>query len=205
MQQGGPYKIGQRFGPFTLESYLGSGAFKSVYWRAMAARQTTAELWRWAFPSAGRREAGRVGKGVRRHLASRSPEHRPPVRHRAPRRVSLLVMELLEGESLRAQAASARGGSTRRGRALFGLITKPGLRPRCARPASRREAGEHLPLRRRHAQTAGFRHCAHPGPHHGQGQHAHRHHRVHGAGDCCRARPAPMPTCGRWASRSMKC
>ncbi len=29
--QGGPYKIGQRFGPYTLEAYLGSGAFKSVY------------------------------------------------------------------------------------------------------------------------------------------------------------------------------
>ena len=29
--QGGPYKIGRRFGPYTLEAYLGSGAFKSVY------------------------------------------------------------------------------------------------------------------------------------------------------------------------------
>jgi len=29
--QGGPYKIGQRFGPFILEAYLGAGAFKSVY------------------------------------------------------------------------------------------------------------------------------------------------------------------------------
>ena len=28
---GGPYKIGQRFGPYVLEAYLGSGAFKSVY------------------------------------------------------------------------------------------------------------------------------------------------------------------------------
>jgi len=28
---GGPYKIGQRFGPYMLERYLGSGAFKSVY------------------------------------------------------------------------------------------------------------------------------------------------------------------------------
>jgi hypothetical protein len=31
MASGGPYKIGQRFGPYVLESYLGSGAFKSVY------------------------------------------------------------------------------------------------------------------------------------------------------------------------------
>ena len=29
--QGGPYKLGQRFGPYVLESYLGAGAFKSVY------------------------------------------------------------------------------------------------------------------------------------------------------------------------------
>jgi serine/threonine protein kinase/ATP-dependent 26S proteasome regulatory subunit len=29
--QGGLYQIGQRFGPYTLEAYLGSGAFKSVY------------------------------------------------------------------------------------------------------------------------------------------------------------------------------
>jgi len=28
---GGPYKLGQRFGPYTLAAYLGSGAFKSVY------------------------------------------------------------------------------------------------------------------------------------------------------------------------------
>lgn len=27
----GPYKIGQRFGPYVLESYLGAGAFKTVY------------------------------------------------------------------------------------------------------------------------------------------------------------------------------
>ena len=29
--KGGPYKIGQVFGPYVLEEYLGSGAFKSVY------------------------------------------------------------------------------------------------------------------------------------------------------------------------------
>jgi serine/threonine protein kinase/SpoVK/Ycf46/Vps4 family AAA+-type ATPase len=29
--QGGPYKLGQRFGPYVLDTYLGSGAFKSVY------------------------------------------------------------------------------------------------------------------------------------------------------------------------------
>ena len=29
--QGGPYKIGQQFGFFVLEKYLGAGAFKSVY------------------------------------------------------------------------------------------------------------------------------------------------------------------------------
>lgn len=29
--RGGPYKAGQRFGPYVLEAYLGSGAFKSVY------------------------------------------------------------------------------------------------------------------------------------------------------------------------------
>ena len=31
ISQRGPYKIGQHFGPFILEDYLGSGAFKSVY------------------------------------------------------------------------------------------------------------------------------------------------------------------------------
>jgi hypothetical protein len=30
-QPGGPYKLGQHFGPYTLDAYLGSGAFKSVY------------------------------------------------------------------------------------------------------------------------------------------------------------------------------
>ena len=28
---GGPFKVGQTFGPYVLENYLGSGAFKSVY------------------------------------------------------------------------------------------------------------------------------------------------------------------------------
>ena len=31
MSQGGPYKRGQRFGPYVLEEYLGAGAFKSVF------------------------------------------------------------------------------------------------------------------------------------------------------------------------------
>ena len=31
MTEGGPYRTGQRFGDYTLESYLGSGGFKSVY------------------------------------------------------------------------------------------------------------------------------------------------------------------------------
>ena len=31
MQHSGPFAIGQRFGDYTLEAYLGSGAFKSVY------------------------------------------------------------------------------------------------------------------------------------------------------------------------------
>src|ERR1017187_1795495 len=28
---GGPYQVGARFGPYVLDAYLGSGAFKSVY------------------------------------------------------------------------------------------------------------------------------------------------------------------------------
>lgn len=31
MSSGGPYRVGQRFGPYTLDAYLGAGAFKSVY------------------------------------------------------------------------------------------------------------------------------------------------------------------------------
>lgn len=31
MSSGGPYRVGQCFGPYTLEAYLGAGAFKSVY------------------------------------------------------------------------------------------------------------------------------------------------------------------------------
>lgn len=38
--QGGPYKLGQSFGPYVLEAYLGSGAFKSVKARAPAFANT---------------------------------------------------------------------------------------------------------------------------------------------------------------------
>ena len=50
MVEGGPYKSGQKFGPYVLESYLGSGAFKSVYKALNGGRLTQDEFVALGFP-----------------------------------------------------------------------------------------------------------------------------------------------------------
>lgn len=103
MQQGGPYKTGQRFGPYTLESYLGAGAFKSVY-RAADGGGGTVAL---GFPH--QQDAEGLQELEKEFAASARLEHPNIVRMRSIERfegVSFVVMEYLEGASLRARLRS---------------------------------------------------------------------------------------------------
>ena len=102
MQQGGPYKIGQRFGPYTLEAYLGSGAFKSVYMARNGGALTGAEFVALGFPH--QQDTEGIAELEKEFAATSRLDHPNIVRLNSIERhdgVSLLVMELLEGESLR--------------------------------------------------------------------------------------------------------
>ena len=105
MQQGGPYQAGQRFGPYTLESYLGAGAFKSVY----RARRDGGEIFALGFPHQQDDEG--IGELQKEFSASARLIHPNIVRMYSLERyqgVSFVVMEYLEGSNLRAKLR-ARG------------------------------------------------------------------------------------------------
>jgi hypothetical protein len=100
MTEGGPYRIGQQFGPFTLESYLGAGAFKSVY-RARSGAGETVAL---GFPHQQDEEG--LAELAKEFAACSRLVHPHIVRLRSIERfagVSFLVMDYLEGASLRAR------------------------------------------------------------------------------------------------------
>jgi hypothetical protein len=104
MQQGGPYKTGQCFGPYTLKAYLGSGAFKSVYKARHAGAHTEAEYVALGFPH--QQDAEGLAELEKEFAVSVRLLHPNIVRLHAIERhegVSFLVMEYLEGESLRAK------------------------------------------------------------------------------------------------------
>jgi serine/threonine protein kinase len=119
--QGGPYKLGQRFGPYVLEAYLGSGAFKSVY-RARVEPKTGTGTDRTdqsqspfspdeapavvaiGFPHQQDEEG--IAELVKEFTVLRRLVHPNVLRVYAIERyegASFLVMEYVEGESLRAK------------------------------------------------------------------------------------------------------
>jgi tRNA A-37 threonylcarbamoyl transferase component Bud32 len=103
MKQGGPYQAGQRFGPFLLESYLGAGAFKSVY----RARRADGEILALGFPH--QQDAEGLEELQKEFSASARLIHPNIVRMYSLERqqgVSFVVMEYLEGVSLRAKLRS---------------------------------------------------------------------------------------------------
>lgn len=104
MQQGGPYKTGQRFGPYTLEAYLGAGAFKSVYKARNGGQHTAAEFVALGFPH--QQDSDGIAELEKEFAASSRMVHPNIVRLFSIERVedvSFLVMEFLEGQSLRAK------------------------------------------------------------------------------------------------------
>ncbi|MBI3800384.1 MAG: protein kinase [Deltaproteobacteria bacterium] len=104
MSQGGPYRTGQHFGPYTLEAYLGTGAFKSVYKGRHPGQHTSAEYVALGFPH--QQDAEGLAELEKEFAVSARLVHPNIVQLYAIERydgVSFLVMEYLEGESLRAK------------------------------------------------------------------------------------------------------
>ena len=102
MSSGGPYKIGQQFGPYVLEEYLGAGAFKSVY---RAWRETTVpgeEVVAVGFPH--RQDEEGIAELEKEFAALSLLVHPNILRvHQLERYdgVTFIVMEFVEGRSLR--------------------------------------------------------------------------------------------------------
>jgi len=105
MQQGGgPYRIGQRFDGYVLDSYLGAGAFKSVYKARHDRRHTSAEFVAVGFPH--QQDAEGLAEIEKEFAATSRLMHPNIVRLYAIERcedVAFLVMEYLEGISLRSR------------------------------------------------------------------------------------------------------
>jgi hypothetical protein len=103
-KSGGHYKIGQRFGPYTLEDYLGSGAFKSVYRATRSDAPPGEQVVALGFPH--QQDAEGLAEMEKELAATRRLVHPGILRVYGTERhedVSFLVMEYLEGESLRAR------------------------------------------------------------------------------------------------------
>jgi serine/threonine protein kinase len=101
--QRGPYKIGQRFGPFILEAYLGAGAFKSVYKARNADPGEVPEIVAIGFPHQQDDEGmAELNKefAVLSHLVHPNLLRVYAIERREG--TSFLVMEYVEGETLRA-------------------------------------------------------------------------------------------------------
>jgi len=101
MPDGGPYPIGKQFGPYILDAYLGAGAFKTVYraHRNAAAGEETVAL---GFPH--HQDAEGVAELEKELSVSSRLVHPNILRIYGIERyegVSFLVMEYLEGETLR--------------------------------------------------------------------------------------------------------
>ncbi|MBP8132550.1 MAG: serine/threonine protein kinase, partial [Candidatus Hydrogenedentes bacterium] len=104
MSSGGPYKMGQRFGPYVLEAYLGAGAFKSVYRARNEGAAAPEPVVALGFPHQQDRE-GLVELEKEFSVTSRlsHPNILRVFALESHEGVSFLVMEYLEGTTLRAR------------------------------------------------------------------------------------------------------
>jgi serine/threonine protein kinase/SpoVK/Ycf46/Vps4 family AAA+-type ATPase len=103
MTAGGPYKIGQKFGPYTLESYLGAGAFKSIYRAVNQGSVTANPVVALGFPH--QQDPDGIAELENEFAVSRQLIHPNILRVYGVERqegVTFLVMEYLEGRTLAA-------------------------------------------------------------------------------------------------------
>lgn len=126
MSAGGPYKIGQKFGPYILEDYLGAGGFKSVY-RAQnkGSKATVEKVVALGFPHQ-QDEEGLAELEKEFQVTSRL-QHPNVLRVFAMERhenVSFLVMEYLEGVSLRKKLAAEKSLAAAEAVRYVGLIAE---------------------------------------------------------------------------------
>ena len=104
MPEGGPYRSGQKFGPYTLDAYLGSGAFKTVYKARNGGKLADAEFVALGFPH--RQDEEGIEELRKEFAASARLIHPNIVQIYGVEElggVSFLVMEYLEGTMLRAR------------------------------------------------------------------------------------------------------
>ena len=102
--QGGPYKIGQRFGPYVLTAYLGSGAFKTVYQARNETPGDIPEIVALGFPH--QQDEDGIAELVKEFTVLSRLIHPHVLRVYAMDRqdgVAFLVMEYVAGETLRAR------------------------------------------------------------------------------------------------------
>ena len=100
--QGGPYKIGQRFGPFVLTAYLGSGAFKTVYKARNETPGDIPEVVALGFPH--QQDEDGIAELVKEFTVLSRLVHPNVLRVYALERqegMAFLAMEYVEGETLR--------------------------------------------------------------------------------------------------------
>jgi serine/threonine protein kinase len=99
----GPYKIGQRFGPYVLEAYLGAGAFKSVYRARNEGQSVPTGAVALGFPH--QQDPEGIAE-IEKEFTLTSRFVHPGILHvyalERHEGVAFLVMEYLEGTSLRA-------------------------------------------------------------------------------------------------------
>lgn len=109
MTEGGAYRIGQRFGDYTLESYLGSGGFKTVYRARNHGTRVSDPVVALGFPHDQEPEGV---EELKKEFAVASQLVHPNILRiygiEEQEGVSFLVMECLEGESLRRKLRKAQ-------------------------------------------------------------------------------------------------
>lgn len=126
MSAGGPYKIGQKFGPYALEAYLGSGGFKSVYRAANHGGKATGDkVVALGFPH--QQDAEGLAELEKEFQVCSRLLHPNILRVYAMERfenVSFIVMEYLEGVSLRKKLTQEKTLTSAEAVRCIGLVAE---------------------------------------------------------------------------------
>ena len=123
MVSGGPYKIGQIFGAYRLEAYLGAGAFKNVYRASNVGNGPGPDVVALGFPHIQDSES--VAELEREHSVTSRLVHPNILRVYAVMRaeaVAFLVMDFVAGRNLRAVLREAGALDAARATRYVGLV-----------------------------------------------------------------------------------